>query len=134
MYQKNKTLWSSILIFLIQYAVHVPTLSAWLLKEITEYLMISRFVWGTYNNFNFRALRIIWFNFRWKPLTYIHNVKGTYWKLVLGLGNMDSSQEILDNGFMFSVFESGPWVAFKFPNNPSTGWIGGGTELFELMV
>ena len=53
---------------------------------------------------------------------------------MLGLGNMDSSQEILDNGFMFSVFESGPWVAFKFPNNPSTGWIGGGTELFELMV
>ena len=47
---------------------------------------------------------------------------------------MDSSQEILDNGFMFPVFESGPWVAFKFPNNPSTGWIGGGTELFELMV
>ena len=53
MYQKNKTLWSSILIFLIQYAVHVPTLSAWLLKEITEYLMISRFVWGIYNNLNF---------------------------------------------------------------------------------
>ena len=74
------------------------------------------------------------FYFRWKPLSYIHNVKGTYWKLVLGFGNMDSNNEILDNGIMFSWYESGPWVSFKFPGNPSFAWVGGGSELPELMV
>ena len=40
--------------------------------------------------------------------------------LVLGLGNMDSRGELLDSGLMLSVYESGPWVAFKYPDNPTT--------------
>ena len=35
---------------------------------------------------------------------------------------------------MFGVYESGPWLAFKFSNDPFPGWIGGGTELFNMMV
>ena len=60
-------------------------------------------------------------------------MRGSYWMLVLGLGNMDSRGEILDSGLMFSVYESGPWVAFKYPDNPTVWWIGGGKELFEMM-
>ena len=60
-------------------------------------------------------------------------MRGSYWMLVLGLGNMDSTGEILDSGLMFSVYESGPWVAFKYPDNPTVWWIGGGKELFEMM-
>ena len=76
------------------------------------------------------------FLFRWKPLTFIHNTKHIPWKLVLGLGTMDSRQQVLESGVMFTVYDSGPWLAYKFANNPSKGhgWIGGGTELFELMV
>ena len=40
----------------------------------------------------------------------------------------------MDNGIMFGVYESGPWLAFKFSNDPFPGWIGGGTELFNMMV
>ena len=68
MYQKNKTPLTSILIFLIQYAVHVPTLNAWLLKEITKFLMIYLFVWG--------AITIIL-----GPSGYVHlyNSGGNHW-------------------------------------------------------
>ena len=57
--------------------------------------------------------------------------KVTYWSLVLGLGKMD--KEIL-NGLMFSVYVTGPWLAFKFQNNTALRWIGGGTEQYDFMV
>ena len=50
---------------------------------------------------------------------------------MLGLGNMD--KEIL-NGLMFSVYVTGPWLAFKFQNNTALRWIGGGTEQYDFMV
>ena len=64
----------------------------------------------------------------------MHNDRGSYWSLVLGLGTMDEDDIVLDNGLMFSVYESGPWVGYKFTNNPAIGWIGAGTEMMEFMV
>lgn len=64
-----------------------------------------------------------------------HNIKSSsFWALVLGIGNTGPNDDIMDNGIMFGVYESGPWLAFKFSNDPFPGWIGGGTELFNMMV
>ena len=47
---------------------------------------------------------------------------------------MDAEGEILEDGLMFTVFEEGPWAGFKFPGDPSMGWVSGGKDHFELMV
>ena len=47
---------------------------------------------------------------------------------------MDDENYILDTGFMFGVYESGPWLGAKFQENPSMGWIGGGTESYNIGV
>ena len=47
---------------------------------------------------------------------------------------MDDVDYILDTGFMFGVYESGPWLGAKFQENPSMGWIGGGTESYNFGV
>ena len=47
---------------------------------------------------------------------------------------MDDGNYILDSGFMFGVYESGPWLGAKFQENPSMGWIGGGTESYNIGV
>ena len=59
-----------------------------------------------------------------------------YWSLVFGLGSMGTldQAEVVDSGFMLTVYESGPWLGYKFPGNPSIGWIGGGNEQFDFMV
>ena len=67
-------------------------------------------------------------------MSFIHNIKTNYWTLVLGLGNMDAEGEILEEGLMFTVFEEGPWAGFKFPGDPSMGWVSGGKDHYELMV
>ena len=74
--------------------------------------------------------------FRWKPLTFIHNMDYDYdyWSLVLSLGNMDSRKHVVDNAIMYSVYDSGQWLAYRFDSNPNIGWISGGNELFELIV
>ena len=64
----------------------------------------------------------------------MHNVRGSYWSLVLGLGTMDDDDIVLDNGFMFSVYHSGPWVGYKFSDIPAIGWIGAGTHDMDFMV
>ena len=64
----------------------------------------------------------------------MHNVRGSYWSLVLGLGTMDDDDIVLDNGFMFSVYHSGPWVGYKFSGIPAIGWIGAGTHKMDFMV
>ena len=82
------------------------------------------------------VLKYIFRVYRWKPLSFIHhNIKSSsFWALVLGIGNTGPNDDIMDNGIMFGVYESGPWLAFKFSNDPFPGWIGGGTELFNMMV
>lgn len=47
---------------------------------------------------------------------------------------MDAEGEILEDGLMFTVFEEGPWAGFKFPGDPSMGWVSGGKDHYELMV
>ena len=47
---------------------------------------------------------------------------------------MDENDYILDSGFMFGFFESGPWLAAKFSKNPAMAWIGGGTKSYEIGV
>ena len=71
---------------------------------------------------------------RWKPSSSVHNVRGSYWSLVLGLGSMDEQDYVLDNGLMFSIYESGPWVGYKISGNPAIGWIGAGTHEMDYMV
>ena len=75
--------------------------------------------------------------FRWKPRTIIYyDMDNDYdhWSLVLSLGNMDSSEEVLDNAIIYSVYQSGQWLGYRFDSNPNIGWISGGKEHFELMV
>ena len=88
-----------------------------------------------YENLDF-VLKDFFRAYRWKPLSFIHhNIKSSsFWALVLGIGNTGPNDDIMDNGIMFGVYESGPWLAFKFSNDPFPGWIGGGTELFNMMV
>ena len=52
----------------------------------------------------------------------------------MALGNMDEQNHILENGIMFSVYETGPWLAFKFSNSSNIAWIGGGTKIYDYMV
>lgn len=47
---------------------------------------------------------------------------------------MDENDIVLDNGLMFSVYESGPWVGYKISGNPAIGWIGAGTHIMDYMV
>ena len=57
-----------------------------------------------------------------------------HWSLVLSLGNMDSNEVVMDNAIIYSVYDSGPWIGYRFDSNPSVGWISGGKEHFDLMV
>ena len=52
----------------------------------------------------------------------------------MALGNMDEQNHILENGIMFSVYETGPWLAFKFSNTSNLAWVGGGTVNYDFMV
>ena len=75
--------------------------------------------------------------FRWKPLSSIYS--GTdndydHWSLVLSLGNMDSNEVVMDNAILYSVYDSGQWLGYRFDSNPNVGWISGGKEHFDLMV
>ena len=47
---------------------------------------------------------------------------------------MDEADIVLEDGLMFSVYESGPWVGYKFTGNPAVGWIGAGTHEMDYMV
>ena len=57
-----------------------------------------------------------------------------YWSLVLSLGNMDSNEVVMDNAILYSVYDSGQWLGYRFDSNPNVGWISGGKEHFDLMV
>ena len=52
----------------------------------------------------------------------------------MALGNMDEQNYIMENGILLSMFESGPWLGFKFSNNSKWAWIGGGTKSYDFMV
>ena len=71
---------------------------------------------------------------RFKANSFVYNTKEEFWSFALGWGNMDENDYILDNGFMFGFFESGPWLAAKFSKNPAMAWIGGGTKSYEIGV
>ena len=47
---------------------------------------------------------------------------------------MDEQDYVMDNGLMFSIYESGPWVGYKISGNPAIGWIGAGTHEMDYMV
>ena len=71
---------------------------------------------------------------RFKANSFVYNSKEEFWSFALGWGNMDENDYILDSGFMFGFFESGPWLAAKFSKNPAMAWIGGGTKSYEIGV
>ena len=54
--------------------------------------------------------------------------------MTLGIGNMDEENVVLDDGILFAVYETGPWVGFKLAGNPSMGWVKGGTAQYDFMV
>ncbi len=64
----------------------------------------------------------------------MYNQKEDYWSFPLGWGNMDENDYIIDSGFMFAFYESGPWLGAKFSKNPAMAWIGGGTKSYEIGV
>ena len=76
----------------------------------------------------------IFFYSRFKANSFVYNTKEEFWSFTLGWGNMDENDYILDNGFMFGFFESGPWLSAKFTKNPAMAWIGGGTKSYEIGV
>ena len=47
---------------------------------------------------------------------------------------MDEENVVLDDGILFAVYETGPWVGFKLAGNPSMGWVKGGTAQYDFMV
>ena len=72
---------------------------------------------------------------RWKPLSFVHNVKNNYWSLVFGFGNMDAADETLDTGIMLAIYESGPWLGFRTADQPAiVGWVGSHNKPFHFMV
>ena len=72
--------------------------------------------------------------YRFKANSFVYNTKEEFWSFALGWGNMDENDYILDSGFMFGFFESGPWLSAKFSKNPAMAWIGGGTKSYEIGV
>ena len=55
--------------------------------------------------------------FRWKPLSSIYYDMDNdfdHWSLVLSLGNMDSRKHVVDNAIMYSVYDSGQWLGYRF--------------------
>ena len=46
---------------------------------------------------------------------------------------MDEELGILDEGFMYSFYESGNWFGFK-PADKMLGWIGAGMSDYDFMV
>ena len=69
---------------------------------------------------------------RWKPLSF-QNIR-SFWSLTLGLGNMNLYEGVYEDGILYGVWESGPWVGIKMPKNTAIGWVGGGTAVYDLMV
>ena len=47
---------------------------------------------------------------------------------------MDATDTIMDNGLMFGIYATGPWLGLKFSNNPNVGWIGAGKTQHDFMV
>ena len=47
---------------------------------------------------------------------------------------MNLYEGVYDDGIMYGVWESGPWLGVKMPKNTAIGWIGGGTAVYDLMV
>ena len=118
------------MISVVPSAVPVKTLNALFLRTITVYQITFQFVSG-----NIHFLRILTGSLiiRWKPYSNVYTPKESF-ALTLGIGNMDSGNIVLDDGIMFSVYETGPWVGFKLTGNPTMGWIGGGTTQYDFMV
>ena len=46
---------------------------------------------------------------------------------------MDDELGILDEGFMYSVYETGNWIGFK-SSEKMLGWIGTGISDYDFMV
>ena len=47
---------------------------------------------------------------------------------------MNLYEGVYEDGLLYGVWESGPWVGFKMPKVTAMGWIGGGTAVYDLMV
>ena len=69
---------------------------------------------------------------RWKPYSY-QNIR-SYWSLALGIGNRNLFKNVYEDGFLYGVWESGPWIGFKLPGTTAMGWIGGGTAVYDFLV
>ena len=69
---------------------------------------------------------------RWKPYSY-QNIR-SYWSLALGIGNRNLFKNVYEDGFLYGVWESGPWIGFKLPGTSAMGWIGGGTAVYDFLI
>lgn len=56
------------------------------------------------------------------------------WSLALGVGNYNNVTDILEEGIMFAIYKSGPWVGIKLPENSNIGWIGMDNVQYDLTV
>lgn len=56
------------------------------------------------------------------------------WSFAMGIGNYDHDDDVVDNGFAFTIYGSGPWGGVKQTKNSNLGWIGMNNVNFDLMV
>ena len=64
------------------------------------------------------------FCFRSRPVSYV-NTRNT-WSFVLAFGTRLENDTEIREGFLFGVYETGPWLGVKQPDSPTYAWIGGG--------
>ena len=47
---------------------------------------------------------------------------------------MNETEEIMSDGVLFAIYDTGPWFGFKADGKQSMNWIGAGEQTAQLMV
>ena len=62
--------------------------------------------------------------FRSRPMSMVHpRHAGVTW---LGLGTMEQEDVEMAEGFLYGLYETGPWIGVKRRDSQTYAWIGGG--------
>ena len=57
------------------------------------------------------------------PMTYQLSSFGDFWLTIFGFGSIKEDFTDMDEGYLFGVWETGPWLAYKGSNNTVHEWV-----------
>ena len=61
--------------------------------------------------------------YRSLPITYQLSSFGDFWSTVLGFGSIKDDFTDMDEGYLFGVWKTGPWLAYKGPEDKAHEWV-----------